>query len=101
MYLLFPIKYDRTVFTNKVSEMGESFCRKLSEARNFPNQNVSETCEPAFRFRSACSRWGLLSRAVSQYSTKTGWLLGLDENSLRLVVVAITGHCEIRSLKRI
>ena len=51
------------------------------------------------------SRWGnVLVCYVSKClwpaigSVRTGWLLGLDKDSLRLVIGFITGHCEIMTL---
>ena len=39
------MKYGSTVFTKKVSEMGESFWRKLSVNNKFlQTKNVSEAC---------------------------------------------------------
>ena len=40
----FSIKYGSTVLTNKIAEIGERFCRKLSVNKNFlRTKNVEET----------------------------------------------------------
>ena len=44
MFITFSIKYGSTIFTNKIAEMGEPFCRKLSVNQNFlRKKNVAET----------------------------------------------------------
>ena len=53
----FSIHYGNTVFTNKVAEMGEPFCKKLSVNKNFiRTKNVSETMgETASTVVNKCS----------------------------------------------
>ena len=49
----FSIKYGITVFTNKIAEMAEPFCRKLSVNKNFNRKKIfAETMvETAFKSR--------------------------------------------------
>ena len=44
--MTFSMKYGNTIFTNKIAEMGELFCRKLPVNKNFvQTKNVAETMD--------------------------------------------------------
>ena len=67
----FTIKYGSIVFTNKIAEMCEPFCRKLLVNKNFVRtKNVAETMsETAFIFSI------LLTNAKSKYFWKSPYII--------------------------